>query len=511
MPRAPADVLREQVENLVWGLFAPGSSPFFDKSTIPPALLDEFVRNDQVFAAANSFALSLRAIWQLQHPGSDLHRSALAATLTPEAPMPAPTDDQTSGSAPLDLTKRPGAMPSGAAPQGKIVEVAASFQTNNAKAGQAYTGKIERVGALGPTQLRQVRLPAALDLRVDEADGTLQGTPAVAGDHEITFQWSGDGVSWSSGKCILFVNPDPRSLWRINEPAPGLPYRKAHLASQLIAAPAFRIAAASRRGRSHEHAGSFRDDDFFIHHGAQSGWSVIIVADGAGSASSSRWGSKLAVEAAGAHLVASLAGAPGAALAPLVSTWDADPAAAAKAVGEQFFHLFRQTATLALEAIETEALAQGAPVRDYATTLLAAAVRRQGETTFLATFWIGDGAVAAYGPRAKVRLMGTPDSGEFAGQTRFLDRAAMDDSSFAKRIGIGCYADLDSVILMTDGISDPRFETDNGLADAKRWDALWDEIAPCLGADDADQQLLAWLGFFTPGHHDDRTIAVLWE
>jgi hypothetical protein len=35
-------------------------------------------------------------------------------------------------------------------------------------------------------------------------------------------------------------------------------------------------------------------------------------------------------------------------------------------------------------------------------------------------------------------------------------------------------------------------------------------MAPALGAQDADQQLLAWLNFFTPGHHDDRTIAVLW-
>ncbi len=385
------------------------------------------------------------------------------------------------------------------APQGKIAELAASFQTANAKAGQAYTGKIERVGAHGATHLRQVQLPDALDLTVSD-DGCLAGTPMVAGDHEITFQWSSDGASWSSGRCILFVNPDPRTLWRINEPADGLPYRKPHLDAKLVAAQGLQIAAASRRGRSHEHTGTFRDDDFFIDHDAASGWSVIIVADGAGSAPSSRWGAKLAVEAAGAHLVAGLADETGAALDPQI-----------KAVGDKFFHLFQKAATLALEAIETEALDKGGAARDYATTLLAAAVKQQGDTTFLATFWIGDGAIAAYGPRAKVRLMGAPDSGEFAGQTRFLDRALLDDASFAKRIAIGCYADLMSVILMTDGVSDPRFETDNGLADAGKWDALWDELAPCLASDDADQQLLAWLNFFTPGHHDDRTIALLWE
>jgi hypothetical protein len=520
MKAPPKDDFREQVENLVSNLFSASCPPFFDKSEIPFPVLDEFVQSDEVFIAASSFARALRAIWKEQHPGTDLRRTALSASspgdvkplvfteLSPETALPTPKHD----SAPLDLSKRPGATPAGGAPQGRVVDRAASFQAPNAKAGHAYQGMIERVGAAaGSTQLREVRLPDELGLSFSESEHTLLGTPSVAGDHELTFQWSSDGLTWSPGKCILIVNPEPRSLWKINEPAAELPYRKAHLDGQLITAPRFKIAAASRRGRSHEHSGTFRDDDFFIHHGAASGWSVIIVADGAGSAKSSRRGSKLAVDAAGAHLVASLAGAPGAALSPLIKGWDADPAAAGRTVGEQFRQLFLETGNLAVQAIEAEALAQGASAKDYATTLLVAAVKKEGDATFLATFWMGDGAIAAYGPRAKVRLMGTPDGGEFAGQTRFLDRAALADSAFAKRIGIGCYTNLAAVVLMTDGVSDPRFETDNGLADAGKWDALWDEITPCLAAPDPDQQLLAWLEFFTPGHHDDRTIAVLWE
>lgn len=63
--------------------------------------------------------------------------------------------------------------------------------------------------------------------------------------------------------------------------------------------------------------------------------------------------------------------------------------------------------------------------------------------------------------------MGTPDSGEYAGQTRFLDRTALNDqTAFGNRINIGLRSDVTSVILMTDGISDPRFETDNGLLDS---------------------------------------------
>ena len=106
--------------------------------------------------------------------------------------------------------------------------------------------------------------------------------------------------------------------------------------------------------------------------------------------------------------------------------------------------------------------------------------------------------------------MGSPDSGEFAGQTRFLDRNALMDQGFGKRISVGRYVDLQAVILMTDGISDPRFETDNGLADPRRWDALWEELLPSLHSPAPEQQLIEWMRFWTPGHHDDRTIVLLW-
>ena len=63
---------------------------------------------------------------------------------------------------------------------------------------------------------------------------------------------------------------------------------------------------------------------------------------------------------------------------------------------------------------------------------------------------------------------------------------------------------------MTDGVSDPFFETDNGLADPARWDLLWNEIEAQLSDAAPEQRLLDWLHFFKPGHHDDRTIALLW-
>jgi hypothetical protein len=520
--------VRKGLENMVYGAFGRNEGPLFDKGRIPFPLLEEFVQSDLVIDSAERFAKELMRLWKDANPGKPPLKLARPANrlVGPKAPYAQPEfaskqesplnpnsgqHNQLVNSTPLDSTARPGSVPPAGSAPGRPADPAAIFQAPNAKAGLAYIGKIAEAGASPrPIQLRNVRLPADLGLSFMEGAGELVGTPVVAGDHEILFQWSENGSAWFSGKCVLIVNPDPRTLWKIIEPPTDAPYRKQHSDGQSISAPGFKIAAASRRGRSHEHSGTFRDDDFFINHDASSGWSVIIVADGAGSAKSSRWGSKLAVKAAGEHLVSHLAGDFGTKMSTALNGWDADPDGNAKAMGGEFHYLFHKAASLAVQAIEAEAQSQGTPVKDYSTTLLAAVVSRQGKETFLSTFWMGDGAIAAYGPRGKVRLMGAPDGGEYAGQTRFLDRAALSDLGFSKRIRIGRYPDISSVMLMTDGISDPRFETDNGLADATKWDELWDEIAPRLASPEPDKSLVEWLDFFTPGHHDDRTIALLW-
>ena len=430
---------------------------------------------------------------------------------------------------------------------------ALQFRLPNARAGQAYQAPFKILGpdAGGGLQIRLLAVPPQLGLSFDASSQLMQGVPAQAGEYELPLEWSRDGSQWHGGKCPLIVIADPRSLWKVLEPPADAPYPKAHGAQQMFAtgqlagpgtagqgaagraadqpgngsadaappAPVtsgsriWTLLAASRRGRSHEHAGAFRDDDFFLAHEAGNGWSVMLVADGAGSASSSREGSRLAVRTAGRYLQQALAGETGQRCCALLA--QADAADAADAVGEAALHeafrqLLQHAATLAVDAIEIEAAQRQLIARDYATTLLACCVLPLGAKTFVASFWIGDGGIAVYGPRGQVSLLGTPDSGEFAGQTRFLDRACLASAGFASRISTGHYADVSGVLLMTDGVSDPRFETDNGLKNPVKWDALWDELAPCLAAADPAQQVYDWLHFFTPGHHDDRTLALMW-
>ena len=69
---------------------------------------------------------------------------------------------------------------------------------------------------------------------------------------------------------------------------------------------------------------------------------------------------------------------------------------------------------------------------------------------------------------------------------------------------------------MSDGVSDPKFETDANLNNPDKWDALWNDLRE-NGVELTDDnetskiQLLDWLDFWAPGNHDDRTIAILYE
>ncbi|MDQ1207366.1 serine/threonine protein phosphatase PrpC [Acinetobacter baylyi] len=399
----------------------------------------------------------------------------------------------------------------------KMVKKMPHFQIPNARVGQDYQARIQMQYPVKEDVLicsESIKIPEYLGIVFDDQAQQLQGIPLQAGEFKLAFQYKNNEATqaWSSGEVTFIITADPRSLWQVNEPDINAPYQKAHSDHQLIETEYFNLAACSQRGRSHEHAGTFRDDDFLIARVAETDWSILIVADGAGSASYSRQGSLLAVQSAAKTLTDYLEQHhPN--LDRLLQQWqvgsdDEMTKSVAQQIYKDFHDTFYKTAQVAIESIEQEAELKQVAAKAYATTLLVAVVKQCEQKTFISTFWVGDGAIAVYA-KDKVRLMGKPDGGEFAGQTRFLDRSFA--QQFASRVNIGYYDDCEAVILMTDGISDPRFETDAGLANHEKWQALWQELEPQLQQPRPDQALLEWSKFFSAGHHDDRTLAILWN
>ncbi|MEQ4794228.1 PP2C family serine/threonine-protein phosphatase, partial [Klebsiella variicola subsp. variicola] len=322
---------------------------------------------------------------------------------------------------------------------------------SNAKVGSEFNSSINiELDTLDTAQIKSVNFPEDLGITFDAKSCCLVGTPIKSGNFTLTINWSVNSAHYHND-VLLIINPDPRSLWQINEPPADSPYPKAHIDSKLILEEDIRIAGASRRGRSHEHAGTFRDDDFYIHHDNQSQWNILIVADGAGSARYSREGSRIVTKVVSEYLEEQLNIEKNPILAPYLNTihqWDDE--SEKRQVGNFFSKLFHNASQLAINHLKNEAIRINEPIKSFSTTLLATVALRIDDELFAAAFWMGDGAIAAYGPAGKVRVLGIPDSGEYAGQTRFLDESAVNDIEFNRRIIIGKWSEISHLILMTD-------------------------------------------------------------
>jgi len=245
-------------------------------------------------------------------------------------------------------------------------------------------------------------------------------------------------------------------------------------------------------------------------------WYSLTVADGAGSSRFSRRGSQIACKTVKSHLRGSLSTPSDNPLAALVSEWVSepnDPALKSRLI-TALYTLFGQAVFEARNAIDKEAALLKSVARDFHTTLITSLVHPVANGSwFIATFSIGDGAAAVVGaPGGTPCLLTRPDGGEFAGQTVFLTmkEALATTEAVMGRISFHIVSDFKGLLLVTDGISDPRFDSDEALADPASWDLLWNEIlaviSPSTNLEEASSALVDWMGFHSPGHHDDRTL-----
>ena len=390
------------------------------------------------------------------------------------------------------------------------------FQVDNARAGQEYHSKIQIFSAQNIEDIEYIpesfKFPNDV-FYFDEATQSIQGQPNQADEFNFSFQYRVNGEIYT-GQCRLNVIADPRSLWKVIEPEAGQMFVKAHTDQLCIDTEHYQLLAASRRGRSHEHGGSFRDDDFSLMEIANSDWSVLAVADGAGSAEYSREGSRIAVEIVQKEFQRYLNEHTIDALNQDIKQWQLDQPQHAETqriankLNQQFYNVYYEIYRSILTQLDQLAAENNIATKAFSTTLLVAVVYQHADKNLISTFSVGDGAIAAFG-QDMVRIMNVADGGEYAGQTKFLDRSIHQE--LGSRVKIGCFKDLKAVLLMTDGISDPIFETDAGLANQQKWLDLYAELEPIFQQDQPEQALLEWMHFFKTGHHDDRTLAALYK
>ena len=358
---------------------------------------------------------------------------------------------------------------------------------------------------------------------------TISGVPTTAGSFEIVLRYKYNGCidekDLLQRKFPIAINPDPRTLWKNIPTSVNIDYYQPDHDHAYVkvesrnGVPQKDIVAASQRGRSHAHEGNPRDDHFRVEYLDNCAWYVMAVADGAGSAKYSRKGSWLACDTSVEHCKSYFSDESRLHdFEEYITTYNEEGNDEyRKLLGDSIHQLIGNAAFKSYKAIEAEANKKGVPIKDYATTLLLAVCKKFNFGWFVASFWVGDGAMCIYDKERKYfKLLGTPDEGEFAGQTRFLTMPEIfrDATSFYGRLKFSIEQDFTALMLMTDGVSDPMFETDANLNKIEKWDALWENITKEVELTDdnteSQYQLMKWLDFWSQGNHDDRTIAILY-
>ena len=343
-------------------------------------------------------------------------------------------------------------------------------------------------------------------------DSFIVGVPQKTGSSVINFNYKyQDNIYKASANLVIVA--DPKDLWEVNEPAEDSLFPKDHEFYKTIKFnnnQNYKIIAASRRGRSHEHNGSFRDDHFeykILEHDPS--LVILSVADGAGSAKYSREGSRLATEQSINFLSHKLAAIQ--AFQDLEKYVFEEPHTSEinKSIVENWntasIQLFREATDYAMEKIRQKVENTQSSFRDFATTLQIVIVKHVQDKRFISSFWVGDGAVAVYN-QEKIRLLGQTDGGDYVGQTVFLSPNL---EPFHQYVSITIASAQDWLFLMSDGISDPYFVTDSELSSLDNWTQFYNEYKEVLNNDIDGSDLNEKIHFFKKGHHDDRTLLVL--
>lgn len=370
-----------------------------------------------------------------------------------------------------------------------------------------------------------------IGLKYNLETAELSGIPSLAGDHKIRLKIKRS--DWSEGKpifereIILIINPDPKSLWK-NIPTPtDIEYYKPDCDKRFVKVEAISkvlglsrsarkdIVVASQRGRSHAQEGKPRDDDFAVNYLKEHDWYILVVADGAGSAKYSRKGSEIACKTV-LEVCESLITSNHKDFEHLIKEFSlAKSEENRKKMGDSFYSILGNAVFKSLKNIDIEAKKANRPTKEFATTLIVAICKKFKFGWFVGAFWVGDGGVGIYNKETRfLKILGESDGGEFAGQTRFLTMPEITQpNELYRRLRFDIVDDFTALVLMTDGVTDPKFETDANLLKVEKWDELWSDLAKDVDFKDDNKssadQLLKWLDFWSPGNHDDRTIAIL--
>jgi len=397
----------------------------------------------------------------------------------------------------------------------------------NGTVGKPYEAVLD-FGTLGWTDIALWEISGLqeIGLSYDAEAKKITGIPEQSGDLHFVFKFKLTGeeenAPLNEKKVSLIINPNPRSLWKNIDSDRNSPYWKEDEASLAASLGEKSLVIASKRGRSHANTGLFRDDDFAFK-SFDNGWSVIAVADGAGSAPLSRKGSKIACSGVISYFSQQFSTDSFTGFDSLVSEHQSKTGDDThKKLNLFVYNELGKAAFAVHKKLEDFAGSIQVPLKELHTTLIFALLKKYSFGYAILTFGVGDCPINLINTdKTEVTLMNWLDVGEFGGGTRFITMPEIFKSDkFHTRFGFKLVEDFSYLVMMTDGIYDPKFIVEANLEKAENWTAFISDLNGNnaehakvdlkAGNASVEEQLLNWMDFWNPGNHDDRTLAIVY-
>lgn len=362
-------------------------------------------------------------------------------------------------------------------------------------------------------------------LRYDEKTKQITGVPTQSGDIKFFFRFKVEGQSEDADfiekPITLIVNHDPKSLWKNLESDKNDPYWKEDNVTVFAPLGDRHILVSSKRGRSHANVGSFREDDFAFKD-LESGWSIVVVSDGAGSAKISRKGSAIACNGVVDYFLQKSAMESMAEFDELVQQHKSSTGEdTQKKLNRFVYNNLGKAAFQVHKKLEEFAKNEGFTLKDLSSTLIFTLFKKYDVGYAMLSFGVGDCPIAVLNKDVtEVTLMNWIDVGEFGGGTRFITMPEIfQNEKFSTRFGFKLVEDFSFLMLMSDGIYDPKFVVEANLPNIKKWQEFLadlngqneDGVKVELRKDNKDivEQFSKWMDFWSKGNHDDRTLAIV--
>ncbi|MEG0928049.1 PP2C family serine/threonine-protein phosphatase [Chryseobacterium sp.] len=388
---------------------------------------------------------------------------------------------------------------------------------NNANAGKPYEFSFE-MKDFPNIRIKNIENLGETGLTFE--NNRISGTPMVNNLYHLDLEFfhTEDQNTIDRKRVQLLVNVDPKDLWKNIPSDTTADFYKEDEVSLKGKFLDKKIVVASKRGRSHAHEGKFREDDFAVKE-LPADWSIVSVSDGAGSAKAAREGSRMATISINdffsspevldkieknVHLIYSSEHSE----TERNECW------------QNVIRLLYEGVLSVHHTLEKTAIENNFSINDLHATLIFALVKKFSFGYVILTFGVGDCPINLINPDfSKVKLLNPMDVGEFSGGTRFITMKEIFNDHIASRFAITCVKDFSRLVLMTDGIYDPKFLTENKLENTESWTTFFKDLngdnedhtkVDFINDAEIDQQLLSWTDFWSRGNHDDRTLAIIY-